>query len=69
MKFWKWYLKGVLNLPRMSISPWGEYVLSILFLIIGNPYIAIMISPFWLFLAIPVGVTIFVHSIWRISKL
>ncbi len=70
MKFWSWYLKGLLQIPRSIISPWAEYMWGILFGVIAMLYFGINLilsqEPFlWILLAIPIGVTIAVHGYWR----
>lgn len=74
MKFWKWYLKGILRLLRVlfslralqaPISPWGEYTIGILALVLASLLLGKIVSPLWLLLTIPGGATLAAHGIWR----
>jgi len=70
MKFWKWYLKGLLQIPRSIISPWAEYMWGILLGMLGGMFFGINLalqqepSP-WILSAIPIGITIAFHGYWR----
>ncbi len=68
MEFWKWYFRGILNLPRALISPWGEYILGIVILCASSIVLSEVLSPFWLFLTIPVFITITCHGYWRTQR-
>ena len=65
MEFWKWYLGGLLKLPRYLVSPWGEYAIAGLFTIIVSVVVAMAISPWWCLLVWPVGITGMLHGLWR----
>jgi len=68
MEFWKWYFRGILKIPRALISPWGEYILGILIFVVSSMVLSIALSPFWLFLTIPVCTTIACHGYWRTQR-
>jgi len=72
MEFWKWYFRGIrrgiLNLPRALISPSGEYILGFILLVVSSIVLSDVLSPFWLFLTIPVFTTITCHGYWRTQR-
>jgi len=68
VEFLKWYLKGILKAPRVLVSPWGEYMLCIIAFVLASMLLSVFVSPLWLLLTIPVGITIAAHALWRIEK-
>ncbi len=77
MEFWKWYLKGILNLPgrlfslrvmRALISPTGELTFGLIVIAWGSVLVIVILSPVWLLLTMSVGVTMVAHSYWRWKK-
>ncbi|MBA7546674.1 hypothetical protein ES705_39066 [subsurface metagenome] len=70
MKFWKWYLKGLLQIPGAIIAPQAEYVWGILLGVVAGMVFGINLalsqepSP-WILSAIPVAITIATHGYWR----
>ncbi|GAI87287.1 unnamed protein product [marine sediment metagenome] len=65
MEFWKWYFKGVLNIPRYIIDPWGEYMLAIVLGLLASAMLSILVSYYWLILTVPVFCTMAAHGLWR----
>jgi hypothetical protein len=65
MKFWKWYLKGILRIPFALISWQAEWGYGILVLIVASLIVGFSCSLLWLALTIPVGTTLCTHSYWR----
>lgn len=73
MNFWKWYLKGLLQIPRSIISPWAEYMWGILLGVATAMVFAITLILFpesspWVLLtllALPIGITLACHGYWR----
>lgn len=69
MEFWKWYLGGIIKIPRAIpkaiISPWGEYFTAIVCLSISSGLIVSFLSPFWLLASVPVFVSLCAHGAWR----
>ena len=70
MKFWKWYLKGLLKIPRSIISPWAEYFGGILLSLASVMIFVITLILFseslsLLLLALLVGITLAFHGYWR----
>lgn len=70
MEFWRWYLKGLFTvlclkwLGRFLNHSFTILVLSMIILIIGSIFLP-MLSPYWLFLSIPIGITGTAYSYWR----
>lgn len=77
MEFWRWYLKLILGSFKCLfsfrvwlaiISPRGEYILGVLILIAGSLFLGTLVSPLWLILSIPGGITLAAHGFWREEK-
>ena len=77
MDFWKWYLKGILQVLRYLfshralraiISPLGEYTLGAFILLLASILLGTLVSPLWLILTVPAGITIAMHGLWREGK-
>ena len=81
MKFWKWYLKGILKLLRWLfsplllralISPPGEYIVGVVILALPPMLLTgithNLSSLWWLFQTMPTGLTVMFHVFWRWEK-
>ena len=76
MEFLRWYVRGIWRLIRSILkirlhtllSPAVEYSGGVLLLVAGSLVLPILVSPWWLFLLIPVGATVIVHSAYRQYK-
>ncbi len=69
MEFWRWYLsivKKFFLLRWFKVKhPLLEYIIGIFLLAGLSIGLSVSLSPWWLFLTIPVGLTIAMHGLWR----
>lgn len=70
MEFWRWYvgvfIKLFQELKSFKFSnPLVEYSIGVLVLVFCSLLVVMLVNAWYLFLTIPVGITIAMHGWWR----
>ena len=67
--FWSWYLRNFKQVCCVgSLSCFLnrlEFTFGVLFVVIGSGIVVQYLSPYWLFIIIPIGITLIAHGYWR----
>lgn len=68
--FWNDYfllLKYIFSF-RWIIDSMMEWFLGMFLAIVGSALLAILVSPLWLLFTLPVGITVWLHGVWKTHK-
>lgn len=70
MEFWYWYWSGIKKMISLKWvkHPAAEY--SFVIITTGGLviFLSIHVTPLWLILVLPIGITASIHSLWRWNK-